>query len=320
MDDVERRISRLVSRLSAQAEILAITAFRIAVIPITLPLKLVKVSIPPALHLVIFLSLLPLLGLFSISAGILVAKWIPTGWSEQAFLQYGQGTTPFAYTVIRDLNTNQPYDISVQLVVPTSQANYDLGNFMTSVTLMSMSNRTFATSQRPSLLVPPSGPSRLLPSSGTTTVTVPIFDSLVPGYGTVRAKIEVGRQDGWTTVGKGEGKELAVVQAFIKGNVKLRGLTAILAISPKAAAILTSVVFFFTSTLIALVLYYVIAPSFTLTSGDTAASGTSRPPADKELKPALRRRPSREIKSETQAGDPQLRRRRSRLSEGSITS
>ncbi|KAG9035795.1 hypothetical protein FS837_001820 [Tulasnella sp. UAMH 9824] len=319
MDDLERRVSRLISRISAQIEILAITAVRIAVLPITLPLKLVKVSIPPALHLVIFLSLVPLLALFSISAGILVARWIPTGWSEQVFLQYGHGSTPYAYTIVRDLNTNQPYDISVQLVVPTSQANYDLGNFMTSVTLMSMSNRTFAASQRPSLLVPPSGPSRLLPSSGTTTVTIPVFDSLVPSHSTVRARIEVGRQDGWTNVGKGEGKELAVAQAFIKGNVKLRGLTAILAISPKATAIVTSVVFFCTSTLIALILYYVIAPTFTLTpSDDGTTAGGSRSGADKELKPALRRRPSREIKSETQAegsGDRTLRRRRSRLSD-----
>ncbi|KAG8972054.1 hypothetical protein FRB90_010312, partial [Tulasnella sp. 427] len=126
MDDLERRISRLISRASAQVEILAITVLRIAVLPITLPLKLVKVSIPPALHLVIFLSLVPLLGLFSISAGILVARWIPTGWSEQVFLQYGQGSPPYAYAVVRDLNTNQPYDISVHLVVPKTQANYDL--------------------------------------------------------------------------------------------------------------------------------------------------------------------------------------------------
>ncbi|KAG8909108.1 hypothetical protein FRC01_007128, partial [Tulasnella sp. 417] len=101
--------------------------------------------------------------------------------------------------------------------------------------------------------------------SGTTTITIPIFDSLVPSYDTVRAKIEVGRQDGWTTVGKGEGTEFAVAQAFIKGNVKLQGLTAIRAISPKATAIVTSVVVFCTSTLIALILYYVIAPTFSLT-------------------------------------------------------
>ncbi|KIO25726.1 hypothetical protein M407DRAFT_24885 [Tulasnella calospora MUT 4182] len=138
MDGLERRVSRLISRISAQIEILAITSVRIAVLPITLPLKLVKVSIPPALHLIIFLSLLPLLGLFSISAGILVAKWIPTGWSEQAFLQYGQGSTPYAYTIVRDLNTNQPYDISVQLVVPTSQANYDLGEASCSPSVLSL--------------------------------------------------------------------------------------------------------------------------------------------------------------------------------------
>ncbi|KAG8979856.1 hypothetical protein FRB90_007868, partial [Tulasnella sp. 427] len=139
-----------------------------------------------------------------------------------------------------------------------------------------------------------------------STIVVPLFDSLVPTYSNVRARIEVGRPDSWTSVGKGEGKELAVVEAFIKGNVKLRGLTAILAISPKATAVVTSVVFFLTSTLIALILYYVIAPTFALTADDgtttsPALTGVSRPGGvgDRgDLKPALRRRPSREIKTE----------------------
>lgn len=38
-----------------------------------------------------------------------------------------QGTTPYAYTVLRKLNTGQPYDITVKLVLPTSTSNYDIG-------------------------------------------------------------------------------------------------------------------------------------------------------------------------------------------------
>lgn len=89
MDDIERRISKSIQSVSRKAEDTAINVIRILVLPITLPLRLLKASAPPALHIAIFLSLLPLLGILSISAGVLVSRWLPTGWVEPAFLQYG---------------------------------------------------------------------------------------------------------------------------------------------------------------------------------------------------------------------------------------
>lgn len=89
MDAFEDRISSEVRRISNNVENSIISAIRVLVLPITLPLRLVKVSLPPALHIGILISLIPLLGIFSISAGVLVARWLPTGWNEQVFLQYG---------------------------------------------------------------------------------------------------------------------------------------------------------------------------------------------------------------------------------------
>ena len=54
-----------------------------------------------------------------------------------------------------------------------------------------------------------------------------------------------------------------------------------------------------------------IAIIVTLTPHDETASGGSRPPTDKELRPALRRRASREFQSETQVEDGPLCKRSS---------
>lgn len=89
MDQVEGRITNGIQSVSKTAERGLIRLVRILALPITLPLRVIKVSTPPALHIAIFVSLLPILGIFSISAGLLVARWLPTGWVEPTFLQYG---------------------------------------------------------------------------------------------------------------------------------------------------------------------------------------------------------------------------------------
>jgi hypothetical protein len=55
---------------------------------------------------------------------------------------------PYAETDLPRLVTQQPYDISLQLVVPASEANIALGNFMTVLTLATPSNKTLATVRR----------------------------------------------------------------------------------------------------------------------------------------------------------------------------
>jgi len=227
------------------------------------------------------------------------------------YLQYGESTTPYGFATIKGLSTSQPYDISLHLLVPTSASNIELGNFMASIVLSSMNNKTvIGSAQRSSLLVPPANPLRLL-SPALTTIAIPLLDSFVPSYSSVRAKVEVGRPDGWRQRGNGEGRELAVVSAYVKGNVKLTGLMSIIAISPTLTKITTAVTFFFSSTLFALILYFAYSPNF-----------TSLPPpknedVDVDFVTAPRRRRSLSRDSKGEPAERTLRRRRSRLSDSS---
>jgi len=59
------------------------------------------------------------------------------------------GLAPYAEMQLTSFNPSQPYDISLHLVVPTTPSNYDLGNFMTTLTLTGPSNRTLTTIRKP---------------------------------------------------------------------------------------------------------------------------------------------------------------------------
>jgi len=59
------------------------------------------------------------------------------------------GLVPYAETQLASFNPAQPYDVSLHLVVPATQSNYDLGNFMTILTLTDSANRTLATVRKP---------------------------------------------------------------------------------------------------------------------------------------------------------------------------
>src|SRR5712691_6987679 len=58
----------------------------------------------------------------------------------------------------------------------------------------------------------------------TTTLKIPLLSSYVSGASDVVARIELGRQDGWKSIGSGEGKELSVLTAFINGRVRPQGV------------------------------------------------------------------------------------------------
>ena len=55
-------------------------------------------------------------------------------------------------------------------------------------------------------------------------LTVPLVSGLVTGVPSVNAYIELGRKDGWKTLGSGEGRELSVHSAFLHGVVRPQGL------------------------------------------------------------------------------------------------
>lgn len=56
------------------------------------------------------------------------------------------------------------------------------------------------------------------------TLRVPMLTSFVAGSSTVIALVEIGRRDGWTSLGAGEGREISVVSASIKGLVTFHGI------------------------------------------------------------------------------------------------
>ena len=58
----------------------------------------------------------------------------------------------------------------------------------------------------------------------TTTLRIPLLSRYVSGASDVVARIELGRQDGWKSIGSGEGKELSVLTAFINGRIRPQGV------------------------------------------------------------------------------------------------
>lgn len=59
-------------------------------------------------------------------------------------LKYRDDGSPYAEMQLPNLIAAQPYDVSMHLVVPTNEANFALGNFMTSLTLSTPANKTMA--------------------------------------------------------------------------------------------------------------------------------------------------------------------------------
>jgi hypothetical protein len=57
--------------------------------------------------------------------------------------------SPYASVSLPTLVPLQRYDISLRLTIPATETNYALGNFMTSLTLTTPSNKTLASVRRP---------------------------------------------------------------------------------------------------------------------------------------------------------------------------
>lgn len=121
---------------------------------------------PQLVPLVVFLAALPVIFFLSFVAGWIVWRSIAVGWEAEVFLQYGcvyaafvaitsaqglnsDGLPPYGEVSIPHLRAQQPYDISAHFVVPASESNVVLGNFMTSLTLSTTSNQTLASVRRP---------------------------------------------------------------------------------------------------------------------------------------------------------------------------
>ncbi len=53
---------------------------------------------------------------------------------------------------------------------------------------------------------------------------IPMLSSFYAEAENLRARVEVGRSDGWKSLGHGEGRELSVIAAAIRGEVRPHGI------------------------------------------------------------------------------------------------
>ncbi|EIE86648.1 hypothetical protein RO3G_11359 [Rhizopus delemar RA 99-880] len=83
---------------------------------------------------------------------------------EPIYFHYSKDALPQGHVYLPGhlLATDQAYDVSVQLYVPTSDINFNLGNFMVHLDLLLHNGSLLTTSSRPAILRYQSNPQRIL--------------------------------------------------------------------------------------------------------------------------------------------------------------
>ena len=112
---------------------------------------------------------------------------------------------------------------------------------MATLTLSTPSNKTLVTVSRPVRLLSSirclfliASQSIVLPPKRSTFsfFTIPrlidldvlLLSSYVPGTSNMIARIDLGRRDGWKNLGTGQGREVSVWNAALKGALRLHGI------------------------------------------------------------------------------------------------
>ncbi|KAF8222150.1 hypothetical protein L208DRAFT_1413900 [Tricholoma matsutake] len=196
-------------------------------------------QIIPVLICVLFIPLIILLSVFS---GFVVWRSVGVDWETPIHLQFGDGVSPYASVLLPTLVSQQTYDISLRLTIPATESNYALGNFMTSLTLTTPSNKTLTSVRRPTIAVPAKR-SFFRNTPSTLSLTVPMLSSFLPGTSSVVAIVEIGRHDRWTSLGKGEGREISIVSSSVRGLVVHHGIRGLVSRFPIIFASLSAVTF-----------------------------------------------------------------------------
>ena len=62
---------------------------------------------------------------------------------------------------------------------------------------------------------------------GTSKLKVALLDGFASGTNLVIAKIDLGRRDGWREIGRGEGRELSVYSATLRGALRHQGVRCV---------------------------------------------------------------------------------------------
>ena len=61
-------------------------------------------------------------------------------------------------------------------------------------------------------------------ASRQVVIDIPMLSSYAPTTSNLHATVSLGRQDNWKTIGAGEGRELAVYEASLRGVVVHKGI------------------------------------------------------------------------------------------------
>lgn len=262
--------------------------------------RAVKPYAPQLVPLIVFIILLPAVILISFFAGFIVWNNVAVAWDVPIYLQYGYGQAPFASASLPKMAPQQLYDISVQLTVPAVESNFALGNFMTTLTLSTSSNRTISSISQPAIAYSPK-PSLFLRHPSTITLNVPMLSSFRLGSSSdLVAFVQLGRHDSWRGVGTGVARELSVISSSIRGAVVHRGIRGLVARFPLTSALISTATFL-------TILLFMLAIC-------TLPAGLRKPVAFDADKMAVQRRP--DVSPGPELDDKLILRRRSKARVG----
>ncbi|KAF9515602.1 hypothetical protein BS47DRAFT_1341761 [Hydnum rufescens UP504] len=255
---------------------LRLRVLRILALPFTVVLNsftnVLRVVAPLTFHIFLLASLIPFLAGTSIGVGLIIRSWISTEWREVVHLQYGEGQPPYAEFQLPEFS-QIPFDISLELILPVFAKNTELGNFMTNLRIRTPSNKTLVSVTRPSLVFPPplispSPPySFLLATAGvvhTHSISIPLLKEFTPSSSPLNARLEVGRLDGWRSVGNGEGREVVIAESYLKGLPRLKGVRGFFANHSLILFAVSSTSFFIISTMATFTVYLVVVSRLSL--------------------------------------------------------
>ncbi|KAF8913004.1 putative adipose-regulatory protein-domain-containing protein [Gymnopilus junonius] len=268
---------------------------------------------PRLVPLLVVSLFIPLVLVLSTAAGWVVWSNLSVSWQVPLYLQYGDGIPPYAFVSLPSLSPRQRYDISLDLVLPYTESNIALGNFMTSLTLSTATNKTLVHVRRPAITLPPS--SRFFFSTPMSSrISVPLLESFIAGKTSLTASIRLGREDGWKTLGAGQGREVSVTSAYLQGLVVPHGIRGLAIRFPLLSAIASAGMFFLILSLIlgsCLLPLLLPTPQEDNENGESlvglkrrTSSTSSKPPSlpsDKDTPRRRRSRGSRERSIKTEA-------------------
>ncbi|KAF5355812.1 hypothetical protein D9756_004089 [Leucocoprinus leucothites] len=197
---------------------------------------------PQLIPILICLFLIPIAVCLSLFAGWRVWKSLSVGWEVPLYLQYGERIIPYAVAAIPPIQASQPYDISLRMRLPNLDSNLSLGNFMTTLTIMTPSNQTLASVSRPALVLPQT-PSWIFGTPSSIDLDIALFTSFIAKTPNVLAYVEVGRRDGWKSIGDGRGREVSVLSATLCGKEIPRGIRGLAIRHPVIASALAACIF-----------------------------------------------------------------------------